>query len=507
MQMHKPSAAAGDFPAFLSGFRDTLAMLFHSRFDIDGSGEQRGMPPFVLREILASDPLALFIPKEHGGAGLPPSATIAMLEAAAYESLPVSLLLGISGLMFLHPLGKYGEESIKGPIFSSFLRDKTLGGLMVTEPGHGSDALNMKTSYAETPGGYHLTGSKHWGGLTGWADFWLLAARPRGDDGEASGGLDFFVCEVERPGQKIVIEERFQNLGLYMIPYGLNRIDVTVPRENRLKRASTGLRMLLDMLHRNRIHFPGVAAGFLRRVTDEAIAHCRERHVTGASLLSFDQVKSRIARIQAGFTACSAMCVYAGAHGGVELDLSRDGTIPNTIKTVSTDLMHEASHSLMQLLGAKSYRLDHFAGRAFVDSRAYQIFEGSNDILYHQLGEGVVVRMLRQGEPNLLKHLRAYGPTSRACEYFKAALDVQLGDELEQRKAVTLGRIVSRIITMDLTITMGERGFRKDLVESCLQVFREDVDQLLASYRGTVMPLPVLDYEEGSSWLGCVDPP
>ena len=303
-----------------------------------------------------------------------------------------------------------------------------------------------------------------------------------------------------------MVEERFPNLGLYMIPYGLCRIDVTVPKENRLKRTSTGLRLLLDLLHRNRVHFPGVAAGFLRRLADEAIAHCQQRHVGGSSLFGFDQVKSRIARIQAGFTACSAMCAYAHSHGGVELDLSRDGTIPNSIKTVSTDLMHEASHSLLQLVGAKGYRLDHFAGQAFVDSRPYQIFEGSNDILYHQLGDGVTVRMLRRGENNLLEHLRAYGPTSRACEYFRAALDVTLGDELEQRKAVTLGRIVSRIITMDLTLTLGERGFRKDLVESCLQVFREDVDQLLASYRSPDRPLPVVDYQDGSSWLRCVDP-
>jgi alkylation response protein AidB-like acyl-CoA dehydrogenase len=34
----------------------------------------------------------------------------------------------------------------------------------------------------------------------------------------------------------------------------------------------------------------------------------------------------------------------------------------NSIKSVVTDYMHEASQSLMQLVGAKGYRLDHIAG-------------------------------------------------------------------------------------------------------------------------------------------------
>lgn len=52
-----------------------------------------------------------------------------------------------------------------------------MGGLMITEPGFGSDALNMRTSFKEYEDGYHIKGQKHWQGLTGDANYWLVAAR------------------------------------------------------------------------------------------------------------------------------------------------------------------------------------------------------------------------------------------------------------------------------------------------------------------------------------------
>jgi hypothetical protein len=246
--------------------------------------------------------------------------------------------------------------------------------------------------------------------------------------------------------------------------------------------------------------------GFLRRMLDEALRHCQERHVGGTSLFHYDQVKCRLARLQAAFTACSAMCLHSSMHCGIENDLSMDSLLPNAIKAVVTDLMQESAQSLLQLVGAKDYRQDHIAGRAIVDSRPFQIFEGSNDILYKQVGESLLRRMRLERETNLFKHLRSYEGTSRACEPFKDALDLGVDFKMPQRKVVALGLVVSRLCSMELTLRLGDRGFRKELIDGCLQVFREDVDQLLASYRSSAMPQPVVDYGEGASWLRCLDP-
>ena len=153
---------------------------------------------------------------------------------------------------------------------------------MITEPDFGSDALHMQSFYTEDNSSYHLQGTKHWAGLTGLADYWLLTARKKTATGDLLRDVNFFICDVSEPDQQIVVEELFENLGLYMIPYGRHRIDVKLPPTHRLVPHSSGIKMMLDILHRSRLQFPGMALGFVQRRLDEARAHCRDRLVGGS---------------------------------------------------------------------------------------------------------------------------------------------------------------------------------------------------------------------------------
>ncbi|MFQ5570533.1 MAG: acyl-CoA dehydrogenase family protein [Rhodothermales bacterium] len=493
-----------DFADFLETYRAKLRHIFHVRTDIDKLSLRRLLPPFVMRQIRSCDPLSVYIPTPYGGRGGHIHEGLAVLAASSYESLALSLAFGINWALFLQPVAKYAQEDIKAPIFKRFLKDKHMGGLMITEPDYGSDALNMQTSYVEVDGRYHLQGVKHWGGLTGWADYWLLTARGRGEDGGLKRDIDFFICDVNGPDQEIVVEEYFNNLGLYLIPYGRNRIDVKIPRAQRLQPLTTGIKMMLDLLHRSRMQFPGMGMGYLKRILDEALAHCKKRFVGGRSLFNYDQVQQRLAKIQAWFTVCSAMCSYSSEHATTDRDLSRNGLEANAIKSVVTDFMQEAAQSLLQLVGAKGYRLDHFAGRATVDSRPFQIFEGSNDILYQQITEAFLKLMRRAKEKNLFRFLNNHELTARASDHFKELLNFEVDWQLPQRKLVELGRALGRIISMELVLKLGDRGFHSDLITNGLAMLRQDVTSLLSSYKTDIRTLAVDSYEEGSSWLDFV---
>ena len=95
---------------------------------------------------MAKKPLAVAIPKEYGGRGVDVKECLGILDAASYESLPLSLTLGINIALFLEPVAKYGNSEVKDGIFNRFLTQQNMGGLMITEPDFGSDALNMQTS-------------------------------------------------------------------------------------------------------------------------------------------------------------------------------------------------------------------------------------------------------------------------------------------------------------------------------------------------------------------------
>jgi alkylation response protein AidB-like acyl-CoA dehydrogenase len=498
--------ASVDFQTFRDAFAEKLDTVFNKRTDYDRHSAKRGLPPFMMREVQSLTPLSVFIPEEYGGRGGHVHECQSILATASYESLALSLTLGINGALFLQPLTKYGHDAIKSSVFERFIEEKNMGGLMITEPAYGTDALHMETSYTETDAGYHVEGTKHWAGLTGWADFWLITARRQGKNGDLGRDIDFFVADMNRPEQMVEVEEFYENLGLYMIPYGRNRVDIDVPEEHRLQPESTGIKMMLDTLHRSRIEFPGMGMGFLKRLLDEAIQHARERVVGGKPLIQYDQVKRRIAHIQAAYTACSAMCLHTSENANLDENLAGKALEANTIKSVVTDLMQNASQSLLQLTGGKGYRLDHVAGRSVVDSRPFQIFEGSNDVRYQQITESVLKSMRQAKETNLYEFLKSQDLSHRAVDYFEDTLDFEVDFSLPQRKMVDLGRILGRVLTMEMVIELGDRGFRSDLVANCLDAFRSRVDGMLTSYRDFSLPGAIEDYVDGSSWLDYVQP-
>jgi alkylation response protein AidB-like acyl-CoA dehydrogenase len=490
------------FPLFILDLRDRL----HTLFTLQYTGKdalRRGMPPGFLEEAMAEAPLSVFIPERFGGRGQNTAECLSLLETCSYESLPLSLTMGINGALFLQPLSRYGGEALQGEVFDRFLHNRALGGLMITEPDFGSDALRMRTSFRPEEGGYRIRGTKHWGGLTGQANFWLLTARGvtgAGGEADLERSISFFVWDRSLGG--IEVEEYYPSLGLYMIPYGRSRIDTLVPGARRLSPKAGGVRMLLDLLHRSRLQFPGMAMGFLRRLLDEALEHVRSRFVGGRALLAYDQVRDRLAELQAYTTACAAMCAYSVEAADIQKDCSTEALPANAVKTVITDYMQDAAQSAVQLYGGTGYRLDHVAGRALVDSRPFQIFEGSNDILYQQIAEAVLKSMERVKEFNLRNFTRGFSLTCRAAEALRDALDFSADLSLPQRKMVELGRVLGRVIALDMVISLRDRGYRKDLAAGCEAVIKRQIGGLLASFSDPVHIDVLEDTAGAGSWMG-----
>ncbi|MPZ52771.1 MAG: acyl-CoA dehydrogenase [Acidimicrobiia bacterium] len=491
-----------DLKAVHNQFRETLVRLYSSRHDEDTTSVSRGVPPFLLRDVLSAGPLRAYIPTEYGGRGGHISDGLGILDTACYHSLSLGLTLGINGALFLQPTSKYGDADAKRRILPRFAGGGALGGLMITEPDFGSDALGMQTSWTEKGDGFHVSGTKHWGGLTGWADYWLITARQRTDSGSLRPGIDLFIAEQDDPDQHIDVEERYNALGLYGIPYGRNRIDITVPGENRLGGGKRGVGMLLDTLHRSRIQFPGMAVGFIRRMVDEAVNHCRQRVVGRTALIEYDQVRARIAELQGRLVTVMAMGHWASENASLDLELSRLSAPANAIKTVATDFMHQAADSLLQLVGATGYRLDHIAGRSLVDSRPFQIFEGSNDILYEQLALSNIKEMRKTGEFNLLRHLADNPLTARAAELLGSHIDRDVPEAPDQRVSVALGRIISRVVGVDMTLALGNTSIPDDWIESAISLLRREISKFTVDLTNDRIVDVIPTSLDNRFWLG-----
>ena len=90
-----------DFESFLNQYKSKLSDIFNKYKETNKSSLKRGISDDSLAKILNEMPLAAFIPSEYGGYGGHTAEALAMLEASSYESLPLSLMMGINGALFL----------------------------------------------------------------------------------------------------------------------------------------------------------------------------------------------------------------------------------------------------------------------------------------------------------------------------------------------------------------------------------------------------------------------
>lgn len=488
------------YPEFLNRFKTSLHALFQKE-DIDKLSLSRGLPDHVWKEIMGLQPLSVAIPTEFGGRGVKVKECLGILSAASYESLSLSLTFGINIALFLEPLAKYGNPAVKADIFKDFLDNGAMGGLMITEPEYGSDALNMKTQNELIGEHYHIKGTKHWQGLTGMANYWLVTSRNINAEGKLSRDVDFFVADSHKNEQKIEVLEYYDNPGLYMIPYGLNKIDIQVPQQNKLIAESTGLKLMLDTLHRSRLQFPGMGMGFLKRMMDEATKHCQERIVGVSNLYSLDQVQYQLTRMQAFFTLCSAMCAKSCSISGIDKDVSGSGMHANSMKALVTDMMQESSQTLVQLSGAKGYRISHIGGRGIMDSRPFQIFEGSNEMLYTQISEGILKDMKKKKTENLADYLAINELTNNSVKLYAKELNFSINTSLSQRKMIDLGKVIARVITVNDLLELNNSGFSQNLTNTAIEVVRQDIVMLLSSMNHHQNLNAVEDVNDNGDWM------
>jgi hypothetical protein len=162
--------------------------------------------------------------------------------------------------------------------------------------------------------------------------------------------------------------------------------------------------------------------------------------------------------------------------------------------------MQEAAQHLLQLVGAKGYSYNHIAGRSVVDSRPFQIFEGSNDILYQQISDSILKIMRKLKEINLYKFFSRYEFSSRAAEYLKDALNVNIDTTVAQHKMVELGKAISKIISLEMVLRFSERNFNRELINNAIQTLVADIQSMMFNYN-VHRPAVISEYyNENSSW-------
>ncbi|NER81201.1 MAG: acyl-CoA/acyl-ACP dehydrogenase [Leptolyngbya sp. SIO1D8] len=387
------------------------------------------------------------IPSEYGGM-LSTVTTFKLLSKLSYFALPLSLRVMIIQLLFTSILVKHGNSETQREIFPK-LMSGDIGGIAITEPNYGSDALNMQTGYHNTSQGYVVSGTKHWQGLSGETEWFLIAAREIKENQKAAGNIDFFLHEMKLGGMEVI--EKYPTPGLLMMQYGKNKIDVNIPHHRKMIFPS-GKRnpLLMDVFNTARLAFPAMGLGFLERIYEEAQAYTHSRQINRKPLSEYDLAQFRVEHLKIWRDLCLMLFEHSQQTIDVYTSVADETLLADVYKVVVSDLMLKASHSLQQLHGGMGYRQFGFPERAFADSRPFQILDGSNDILWVQIAWLVMKAMRLSQAHDFRDFLGSFEPTRLVSQDLVEDYPIINPDyEMPQRQLLKLGQFLAKAIALN----------------------------------------------------------
>ncbi|MFA1551131.1 acyl-CoA dehydrogenase family protein [Actinomadura chokoriensis] len=380
------------------------------------------------------------LPKEYGGRDSH-AEMCRVVEAISEWNLPLGMYVTVITGVALRPIALWAEEEAKREVLPLYAGgDPMIAGFASTEPGCGSGMSGMTTTFQEVEDGYRIRGRKHWQAFSSTAHWWLVSAK----NDEHGREYGYFIVKRSEGFRTL---RPYEPLGLKVIDYGLNEIDVVVPRHRRIQAEGRNLRPMVEMLMASRAMMAAMGCGFLRRISREARAYADARRIGPGPQSEIRFVRYRLAAIDASYTVCAALNDYLRTRLDMKADMIGAFPAVQAIKTVATERMLSAAHHYQQLAGGEGYRCGsptNISAQAFLDARVYTIFDGTNDLLSQQLTEYCLART--DGLP-LSKFLAQWPLTASAIT--SQGLDLGFLDrDLRQEHLVLAGRAIAYAFTI-----------------------------------------------------------
>jgi isovaleryl-CoA dehydrogenase len=321
--------------------------------------------------------LGITVADRFGGAGMDATAAVIVHEELAAADPGFCLAYLAHAILFANNLFQNGSDAQRARWLPDACAGRTVGGMCMSEPAAGTDALAMQTSARRAGDRYVLNGTKMW--ITNGAvsetepgDVFLVYART-GAKGARS--LSLFVVEKGyagfRLGQKIK-----DKLGMRASTTAeLVFEDCIVPAANLVGAEGDAAHHMMRNLEIERLTLAAISLGIARRSVEVMNRYARERKAFGKPINEFGQIQRHVAESYAAYMAGRAY-VYHCAAG---LDLARAGNRIDSdgVKLFCATMAKEVADRAVQVLGGYGYVGEYQVERLWRDAKLLEIGGGT----------------------------------------------------------------------------------------------------------------------------------
>ncbi len=310
--------------------------------------------------------LGVTVPQSFQGAGMDATAAV-IVHHELSKSDPGFCLAYLAHAMlfvnnFFHSSNDEQRERYLGPVLSG----EWVGGMGMTEPGHGTDVLGMKTTAVQKGDLYILNGTKTYITNGPEGDIFLTYAKVNGD-------VAAFV--VDRSCAGFSTSKAIKKMGMRSSSMSeLIFEDCEVPAKNLLGREKSGLAQMMRNLELERITLAAISLGIGDRCLDLMIRYANERVAFGQPIIGFGQIQRYIGDGYAMVEA--ARCLIYQVAAGISPEV-RNRIGSDAAKLFAAPVGKKVADYAMQVMGGAGYCSEYPVERLYRDAKLLEIGGGT----------------------------------------------------------------------------------------------------------------------------------
>jgi alkylation response protein AidB-like acyl-CoA dehydrogenase len=329
--------------------------------------------------------LGTAIPEEYGGGGNPDFRFNVIVTEETTAGRYSGLGFALHNDIVAPYLMRLCTEEQKHRWLPKFCSGEMITAIAMTEPGAGSDLMNVKTRAVPNGDGWILNGAKTFITNGIHADLVIVVAQTNPE----RGPLGFSLFVVERGMEGFERGRKLDKIGMEAQDTAeMSFVDVAVPAENLLGKVGKGFFYLMQNLPQERLSIALMSAVAMESALKWTLDYTHERKAFGQSIASFQNTRFVLAEL-----ATEATFVRIAIDEFIRLHLEGKLTAEQAAmaKWYATEAYVRLIDRCLQLHGGYGYMREYPVARAYLDARVQTIYGGTTEIMKEIIGSSLGV--------------------------------------------------------------------------------------------------------------------
>lgn len=336
--------------------------------------EAQTFPVELFRDLGKLGLMGVLVPETYGGSGMGYLEYVTVISEIAKVCGSIGLSVAAHNSLCTGHILQFGNEQQKQQWLPKLATGQFIGAWGLTEPGTGSDALNMDTTAVLDGDHWVIDGTKCWITHGKSSEVMVVVART-GERGD-SRGISAFIVDKATPG--VSAGKKENKLGMRASETTEVIFDnCRIPQQNLLGKVGEGFIQSMKVLDGGRISIAALALGIAKGAYEASKKYATERKQFGQPIAKFQGIAFKIADMATRIEAAELLTLQAADMKNKHLKMTKEAAMA---KYYASEVSVQVSTDAVQIFGGYGYTKDFPVEKFYRDSKLCTIGEGTSEI-------------------------------------------------------------------------------------------------------------------------------